>query len=196
MNIDFTQEQLLAFYRSTSNDGRKAIKEALGEKFSGTIPVTERVKTYDDAVKELGEDHPFVVAANSAVWRYPEDYNQDIVAYLKLRVVVAALNDGWNPEFTEDERRWFPWYRLYTKEEIDNLSEEDKEQVLLWGGGAGDGSRCGLASAHSDNAWSFSDASIGSRLALKSEELADYAGKQFIELFAPFCFRPKPAENK
>lgn len=196
MNIDFTQEQLLAFYRSTSNDGRKAIKEALGEKFSGTIPVTERVKTYDDAVKELGEDHPFVVAANSAVWRYPEDYNQDIVAYLKLRVVVAALNDGWNPEFTEDERRWFPWYRLYTKEEIDNLSEEDKEQVLLWGGYAGGGSRCGLACASPGNAWSYSYATGGSRLALKSKELADYAGKQFIELFAPFCFRPKPAENK
>lgn len=196
MNIDFTQEQLLAFYRSTSNDGRKAIKEALGEKFSGTIPVTERVKTYDDAVKELGEDHPFVVAANSAVWRYPEDYNQDIVAYLKLRVVVAALNDGWNPEFTEDERRWFPWYRLYTKEEIDNLSEEDKEQVLLWGGYASNGSQCGLAFAYSDYAWSDSYAHFGSRLALKSKELADYAGKQFIELFAPFCFRPKPAENK
>lgn len=196
MNIDFTQEQLLAFYRSTSNDGRKAIKEALGEKFSGTIPVTERVKTYDDAVKELGEDHPFVVAANSAVWRYPEDYNQDIVAYLKLRVVVAALNDGWNPEFTEDERRWFPWYRLYTKEEIDNLSEEDKEQVLLWGGHADYGTRCGLASAYSTYAWSYSAANVGSRLALKSKELADYAGKQFIELFAPFCFRPKPAENK
>ena len=196
MNIDFTPEQLLAFYRSTSNDGRKAIKEALGEKFSGTIPVTERVKTYDDAVNELGEDHPFVVAANSAVWRYPEDYNQDIVAYLKLRVVVAALNDGWNPEFTEDERRWFPWYRLYTKEEIDNLSEEDKEQVLLWGGYADSGSRCGLASANSNDAWSYSSAVIGSRLSLKSKELADYAGKQFIELFASFCFRPKPAENK
>lgn len=196
MNIDFTPEQLLAFYRSTSNDGRKAIKEALGEKFSGTIPVTERVKTYDDAVNELGEDHPFVVAANSAVWRYPEDNNQDIVAYLKLRVVVAALNDGWNPEFTEDERRWFPWYRLYTKEEIDNLSEEDKEQVLLWGGHAGNGSRCGLAYAVSLNAWSASDADFGSRLSLKSKELADYAGKRFIELFASFCFRPKPAENK
>lgn len=196
MNIDFTSEQLLAFYRSTSNDGRKAIKEALGEKFSETIPVTERVKTYDDAVKELGEDHPFVASANSADWRYPEEYNLDIVAYLKLRVVVAALNDGWKPEFTEDERRWYPWYRLYTKEEIDNLSEEDKEQVLLWGGYAACGSRCGLAYADSYNAWSYSDAYVGSRLALKSEELADYAGKQFIELFAPFCFRPKPAENK
>lgn len=196
MKIDFTLEQLLVFYRSTSNDGRKAVKEALGEKFSETIPVTERVKTYDDAVNELGEEHPFVVAANSAAWRYPEECNQDIVAYLKLRVVVAALNDGWKPEFTEDECSWFPWYRLYTKEEIDNLSEEDKEQVLLWGGGANYGSRCGLASADSATAWSYSNASVGSRLALKSEELADYAGKQFIELFAPFCFRPKPAENE
>lgn len=196
MNIDFTQEQLVAFYRSTSADGRKAIKEALSEQFSETLPATERVKTYEDAVKELGEDHPFVVAANSAEWRYTEEENQDIVAYLKLRVVAAALNDGWKPEFTEDERRWYPWYRLYTKEEIDNLSEEDKSKVVLWGGSASDGSYCGLGFAGSRNAFSASHSSYGSRLALKSEELADYAGKQFIELFATFCFRPKTAENE
>lgn len=196
MNIDFTQEQLVAFYRSTSADGRKAIKEALSEQFSETLPATERVKTYEDAVKELGEDHPFVVAANSAEWRYTEEENQDIVAYLKLRVVAAALNDGWKPEFTEDERRWYPWYRLYTKEEIDNLSEEDKSKVVLWGGPADVGSVCGLGCADSRDAFSASHSSYGSRLALKSEELADYAGKQFIELFATFCFRPKTAENE
>lgn len=194
--IQLNKETLAAIYGNCNAEGRKAIKKQLGEKLSEVIPVTERVKTYDDAVMELGEDHPFVVAANSAVWRYTEEENEDIIAYLKLRVVVAALNDGWKPEFTEEERRWYPWYRLYTKEEIENLSEEDKSQVLLWGGSAINGSQCGLAYAFSDDAWSNSAAAIGSRLAFKSEDLADYAGKQFIELFATFCFRPKEKEHK
>lgn len=43
-NIDFTPEQLIALYRGTSSEGRKAIKEALGDKFSETLPVIERVK--------------------------------------------------------------------------------------------------------------------------------------------------------
>lgn len=194
--IQLNKETLAAIYGNCNAEGRKAIKKQLGEKLSEVIPVTERVKTYDDAVMELGEDHPFVVAANSAVWRYTEEENEDIIAYLKLRVVVAALNDGWKPEFTDDEHRWYPWYRLYTKEEIDNLSEEDKEQVLLWGGSATGGSPCGLACAVSYDAWSLSSAHFGSRLAFKSEDLADYAGKLFIELFATFCFRPKEKEQK
>jgi len=70
MNIDFTPEQLVAFYRSTSTDGRKAVKEALGEQFSEALPATERVKTYEDAVWELGNDHPLVEAASSAEWRF------------------------------------------------------------------------------------------------------------------------------
>lgn len=194
--IQLNKETLAAIYANCNAEGRKAIKKQLGERLSETIPVIERVKNYDDAVMELGEDHPFVVAANSATWRYTEEENEDIIAYLKLRVVVAALNDGWKPEFTEDERRWYPWYRLYTKEEIDNLSEEDKDGLLLWGGSAHNGSLCGLACAVSHDAWSNSSASFGSRLAFKSEELADYAGKQFIELFATFCFRPKEKEQK
>ena len=38
-------------------------------------------------------------------------------------------------------------------------------QLVLWGGSANNGASCGLASADSRNAWSHSNASIGSRLA-------------------------------
>lgn len=196
MNIDFTPEQLVAFYRSSSNKGRKAVKEALGEKFSEAIPAIERVKTYEDAVKELGEDHPLVVAANSADWRFPEAENKDIVAYIKLRVVVAALNDGWQPEFTENERRWYPWFELKTKEEIEEMSDSEKEALVLWGGYASYGSLAGLAFALSPYAFSLSHSSFGARLAFKTEELAEYAGKQFINLYANLYFTPKSDDKK
>lgn len=128
MNIDFTQEQLVAFYRSTSADGRKAVKEALGEKFSEILPATERVKTYEDAVNELGEDNPIVVAASTASWLFPEAVNKDLVAYMKMRVIVAALNDGWEPQFVPGEQRWYPWYELISKEDYEAMSEDEKQE--------------------------------------------------------------------
>ena len=192
MNIDFSQEQLVAFYRSTSTDGRNAVKEALGEQFSEAVPATERVKTYEDAVKELGNDHPLVEAASSAEWRFTNSEDKDIIAYLKLRVIVAALNDGWKPQFVPGERRWYPWYELISKDEYDAMSDDEKQERRCVGRSVNNASAGGgLVYSSADDASSFSVAYNGSRLAFKTEALAEYAGKQFAELFADFCFIPK-----
>lgn len=191
-NIGFTPEQLLEFYRGSSNKGRQAIKEALGDKLSEALPITERVKTYEDAVRELGENHPYVEFANSASWRYEGNEGADIVAYLKMRVITAALNEGWEPKFTEGEYRYYPYYTLYTKEEVDKMTDKEKEELglVLWGGNADYGSVAGLACAHSRRAFPRSSSYSGARLAFKSSDLAIYAGKQFIDIFANFYLIP------
>lgn len=197
MNIDFTPEQLVAFYRSTSTDGRKAVKEALGEQFSEALPATERVKTYEDAVWELGNDHPLVEAASSAEWRFTNSEDKDIIAYLKLRVIVAALNDGWKPQFVPGELRWYPWYELISKDEYDAMSEDEKQECRCVGRSLNNAfAYGGLVCSGANYASSYSLASGGSRLAFKSEALAEYAGKQFAELFANFCFIPKSDEKE
>ncbi|WP_290374417.1 hypothetical protein [uncultured Muribaculum sp.] len=197
MNIDFTPEQLVAFYRSTSTDGRKAVKEALGEQFSEALPATERVKTYEDAVLELGNDHPLVEAASSAELRFTNSEDKDIIAYLKLRVIVAALNDGWKPQFVPGELRWYPWYELISKDEYDAMSEDEKQERRCVGRSDSNADAVGgLVYLSADFASSFSYADSGSRLAFKSEALAEYAGKQFAELFANFCFIPKSDEKE
>ena len=197
MNIDFTPEQLVAFYRSTSTDGRKAVKEALGEQFSEALPATERVKTYEDAVWELGNDHPLVEAASSAEWRFTNSEDKDIIAYLKLRVIVAALNDGWKPQFVPGELRWYPWYELISKDEYDAMSEDEKQERRCVGrSNFSAGAYGGLVCSSAGSASSYSYANHGSRLAFKSEALAEYAGKQFAELFANFCFIPKSDEKE
>lgn len=197
MNIDFTPEQLVAFYRSTSTDGRKAVKEALGEQFSEALPATERVKTYEDAVWELGNDHPLVEAASSAELRFTNSEDKDIIAYLKLRVIVAALNDGWKPQFVPGELRWYPWYELISKDEYDAMSEDEKQERRCVGRSDDSASAYGgLVYSFAFYASSYSVAVDGSRLAFKSEALAEYAGKQFAELFANFCFIPKSDEKE
>lgn len=149
-------------------------------------PVTERVKTFDDACKELGID----AEAIQQQWQDAGITMLDEVAYQKLRIITAALNEGWEPEFKEDEYRYYPYCILYTKAEIEQKDDEwkDEHNLQLWvgGGSSGNGADCGLAFAPSDDAWSYAYASISARLAHKTEELAIYSGKQFTELWANY----------
>lgn len=149
-------------------------------------PVTERVKTFDDACKELGID----AEAIQQQWQDAGITMLDEVAYQKLRIITAALNEGWEPEFKEDEYRYYPYCILYTKAEIEQKDDEwkDEHNLQLWlgGGDSSNGASCGLAFAPSYLAWSFALASLSARLAHKTEELAIYSGKQFTELWANY----------
>lgn len=196
MKIDFSKEQLLSIYRSGGNEARLAIKEALGDEFASTLPVTERIKTLDDAVSELGEDNPAVKAYRSIKYGYAisetDPETADIMAYAALRVIVEALNEGWKPQFTKGEWRWYAWYDLVSPEQIEDMSEEEKCRVVGRANNyalANGGLVYSYAYYVSTNSYAYS----GSRLAFKNEELAEYAAKQFGEIFADFCFIPKAA---
>lgn len=190
--IDETRSPYL--YQVTFDETQKAYTIEAGhiEHWKDSRPVTERIKTFEDACRELGESHVFVETYN--VFEHDmrasigSESLKDIAAYLKLRIIAAALNEGWEPEYKEDEVRWYPWHYLYTQEEIDQMSDEDKERIslVLWGGAANTGSGCGLGCAHSQHAFSSSSAYFGSRLAMKSQELAAYFGKQFIDIWNEF----------
>lgn len=152
-------------------------------------PITERVKTFEDACRELGADHSFVLAYQNTNLRDPEvaEENRDILAYMKLRIIAAALNEGWKPQFTEDEERWYPWFTLWTEEELSEKSDEWKADRHIIS--TGDYSRdwaAGFAFSTSFDAPSGSGAVFDSRLCFKSEALATYCGKQFIKLWADF----------
>ena len=157
-------------------------------------PVTERIKTFEDACKELGEEHPFVVAYDAWIMNEEFDDQLDIIAYLKLRIIAAALNEGWKPQFTEDEWRYFPWFYLYTQKEIDEMDEEEKSRVVYRSYSDANASG-GVAFAGTYYDSSNTDTNIGSRLAFKTRELAEYAGKQFIEIWADYVFKPEEKQE-
>ena len=113
------------------------------------------------------------------------------LAYIKLCTIARALNNDPDfPRFTKDEYRYTPWFYLYNQKEIDEMDEEDRNRLVLWGGAAASGACCGLAFATSDAAWSGS-AAFGSRLAVKSSEIAIYFGEQFKELWKDFLIGKK-----
>lgn len=147
--------------------------------------VMERVKTFKDACNELGIEHDKWVQDKKDL-----GLEADVIAYLKLRIIAAALNEGWKPQFTTDEYRYFPWFYLYTQSEIDEMSEEEKSRVVYrsysYASAYG-----GVACAYSISDSSITDSFIGSRLAFKTRELAEYAGRQFVEIWADYVFKPE-----
>lgn len=155
------------------------------EQTAANRPITERVKTFEDACRELGEDNHLVeqyrVIEENAV--FTSDGN-DIFTYLKLRIIVAALNEGWEPQFTEDEERWYPWFTLWTEEELSEKSDEWKAARHLISTGDYSGDWAGFACSDSYYAPSDTSTRIGSRLCFKSEALSTYCGKQFTSLWA------------
>lgn len=158
--------------------------KVFGEDVFKPKSIMERVKTFEDACNVLGNDNQAVIDYYAVL---EKTATKDIVAYMKLRVIAEALNEGWHPTFSEDEYRYFPWFYIYSKEEWDNTSDEDKRRCV-------GRSYCnaysygGLVFAYASNASSHSHTSVGPRLAFKTEELATYAGKQFIEIWANYVF--------
>lgn len=147
--------------------------------------VRERIKTFEDACREIGID--------AEAWNRDKislGLEPDVLAFLKLRIIVKALNEGWEPRFTEDECRYYPWFILYTGEEYNKLDEEEKSRVVFrssyYASALGGVS---FASASYDS--SVTLANVGVRLAFKTSELAAYCGRQFLDIWADFVFLPE-----
>ena len=162
------------------------------EGLDSLLPITERVKTFEDACKELGDNNPLVIQFKEIYDNYLCDGGdgvKDIVAVLKLRIIVAALNEGWRPKFTEDEYRYFPWFVFYTQEELDGMDEEDKKGIRVLGRSYYNAyAYAGVAFSYTSNASSNSGAALGGRLCFKNRELAEYAGQQFLAEYMDFIF--------
>ena len=165
-------------------------------------PITERIKTFEDACKELGRraEEGDQLAGN-ILCDYESNADNisvpETVAYMKLCIIVAALNEGWTPQFTTDERRYFPWFYLYTKEELAKMDLEKRTRVVLRSGyDAYAFGGVAYAFAYADS--SGADTYYGSRLAFKSRDLAVYAGKTFTREYADFVFpeRQNPLGNE
>lgn len=179
--------QVLTNYPAISKEQvQNEMHKVFGEDTFKPKDITERVKTFEDACRELGEEHPFVSAYTAWIKHEEFDDQEDILAYMKLRIICAALNEGWEPQFTEDEWRYYPWNILWTEEELSEKSDEWKTDRHLISTGEYQTDYAGLASAASNGAPSATNAYVGSRLCLKSDTLAVYCGKQFINIWADF----------
>ena len=117
----------------------------------------ESIKTFDDVLAKLGNTDSDVQDFNKLKAIF--DGSHHLVAYQKCVLISKALNDGWTPDWTDRNFKYWPWFNM--------------------------GSASGGFSYYVFDYWD-STSSVGSRLCFKSSELAKYAGTQFEDIYKDF----------
>ena len=183
--IKINKENVLNAYDKATSAQKELLENLFGREMFQPKDITERVKTFDDALAILGNDNQSVIDYYAIS---DKTCTEDILAFAKLRVIAEALNEGWKPTFGKGEYRYYPWFNIYSKEEFDNLDYERKVCHAVCRGGVNASAYYGLVYASANYASSFSHTYFGSRLAFKTGKLAEYCGEQFIDIWADFLF--------
>lgn len=118
--------------------------------------ITDKIKSFEDACKHLGlnpNDLPVVDML-------PEKDRKSIIAFYKLTIIIRALNEGWEPDWSNwDKWKYYNWF--YVEKGGDQRSS----------GFRCDGTSCACTSSRA-----------GSRLCCGTPDDAEYIGKQFEDL--------------
>jgi hypothetical protein len=94
-----------SIYKTASSELKIMLEDTFGKEFFSQ-KVTERIKTYEDACKELGilPIKESVLASNG--------FTKDEIVYRKIKTITEALNEGWKPNWNDaDQKKWIPWFR-------------------------------------------------------------------------------------
>ena len=127
--------------------------------------ITNRVKSYADACKVLGIE-PMDEDSMKA-----QGFRPDEIARRQLETITEALNEGWKPNWADDdEYKYYPYFYI----EVSEVQTEDDTY----------GANAGLSCANASNAATGTTANIGSRLCFHDRETARYAGRTFTDLYA------------
>ena len=109
------------------------------------------IKTYEDAVKARKVDDDDII--------YPTD-RPHIVAYKKICHIIKVINNGWVPNWSDNnQRKYFPYFRVF--------SSGSARSVL--------GCDFGCTAAF-----------VGSRLLTDTSEKALYLANQFQDLYSQY----------
>lgn len=128
--------------------------------------ITNRVKSYADACKVLGIE-PMDEDSMKA-----QGFRPDEIARRQLETITEALNEGWKPNWADnDEYKYYPYFYI----EVSEVQTEDGDTY---------GANAGLSCATTFHAAASTDARIGSRLCFHDRETARYAGRTFTNLYA------------
>lgn len=139
------------------------------------------IKTYEDAVIDLGEKTPDFEALKAA------GVPAHQIALMKLETISRALwGKNWEPKPDAEGNNimWYPWFALWTKQEIED--RKDQFNGALLSASAFYGACAGFGYLSASLRSSFASAAIGFRLCQETEEKAIYFGQQFIKLWAEY----------
>lgn len=152
--LQIEESKARTLYKSASSEFKTMLEDTFGKGFFSQ-KVTERIKTYEDACRELNINPIDETTLTS------NGFTKDEIVYRKIKTITEALNEGWQANWNdENQKKWIPYF-------YPNSSS-------------------GFVFRSTYYRYSSADAANGVRLCFKSDELATYAGKQFVDLYKEF----------
>jgi len=140
-------------YKTATPAWKSVFEKNFGKAFFSQ-KITDRIKTYEDACSELGEQ-----PIDEAKWKQ-FGVSDDDITYRKLKTITKALNEGWKCDWNDSNQyKWYPWFKM---------------------------SSGGFVFYAASDGYSLANAGYASRLCFSSDEIATYAGKQFLQLYSDF----------
>lgn len=177
--IEVTENDVKAAFQAAKTDEMKEVLAALFcKREAPTLDNYKTIKSYEDACEALGV---------SPIQPEKMNVSKHIVALMKLETISKAL---WGKDFDPkpdpkgEKCFWYPYFALYTQDEIEGLNEAQRGALLS--AYASSGTLAGFGFLLTSYRSSSADANFGFRLCQETEEKAQYFGTQFIELWAEY----------
>ena len=104
LQIDETKAMIL--YKTASPEFKQSLEDTFGKKYF-TGEITDRIKTYEDACAEIGEDPMDEKKLLSL------EFSADEITCRKLKTITKALNEGWIADWKDrNQYKWYPWFSM------------------------------------------------------------------------------------
>lgn len=139
------------------------------------------IKTFADACEKLGMKEHLLTGSMGG----DREAQGQAQALYKLLIIQKAINNGvWRDE---DGLSYYPYWVLYSKKEMERMSEEKKQRMVIKQlfscAGAGSAELAGIRCAYAGSRGEGTGTYCGFPLCFNSEETALYAAHQFEDLF-------------
>jgi len=104
-NIKISRSNARKLY-STMPEFKSALEDTFGKAFFSSS-IIDRIKSYEDACAELGEE-----PLNESEM-IKSGFTQDEIDYRKLKTITKAYNEGWVADYNNpDQKKWCPWFNF------------------------------------------------------------------------------------
>jgi hypothetical protein len=161
--LQISEKDAKKLYKTASKEFKVVLEETFGKEFF-MEDIRDRIKTFKDAVNYINSVSGTLVDNNLYYYNnldYCKDLSKDEIAYGKLKLIAEALNEGWVPDWKDgNQKKFVPHFNTL--------------------------SPSGFAFFSTSYRYSYPSAGYASRLCFKSDELAKYAGIQFLKLYKDF----------
>lgn len=157
MTLEINKANAVKAYNSADSNSKKLLEELLGKEHFVPQKITDRIKTFDDVLSELGQ-----LPMNIAILLSYNGDDGDMIssqAHLKLTLIARVLNEGWIPDWSNSSQyKYVPYFKH----------------------------KSGFGLAYDDFVNWDTRTRVGSRLCFKTAELAKYAATQFADIYNDF----------